>query len=144
MGKLFISSLIEIKLKIWRVAFFKFFTTEKLWVGLPVFQKYQVHMHVRWPVAWIWLDKELLILHQGNISVQKWPHHSCSYIVTRGPLVLCRSPECWRYAELKQTWKYISTQCCISFHPCRSIQKQIWPCHKNGQGHPRVIVWTHW
>ena len=29
------------------------------------------------------------------------------------------------YAELEQTWKYISTQCCISFHPCRSIQKQI-------------------
>ena len=32
---------------------------------------------------------------------------------------------------------------CISFHSCRSIRKQIWPCHKNGQGQPSVIVWTN-
>ena len=44
------------------------------------------------------------------------------------------------YVELEQTWKYSSTQCCISFHPCRNIWKQIWPCHKikivkSTQGH---------
>ena len=63
-------------------------------------------------------------------------------IKTRGPLVLHRSPECWGYVELKQTWKYISTQCCISCHPCRSIRKQIWPCHKNSQGQPKIIIWN--
>ena len=62
---------------------------------------------------------------------------------TRGSLVLYRSPECWGYVELEQTWKYISTQCCISFHPCRSIQTQIWPCRKIGQGQLRVIIWTN-
>ena len=61
---------------------------------------------------------------------------------TRGPLVLYRSPECWGYVELERTWKYISTQCCISFHPGRSIQKQIWPSHKNSQGQPKVIIWN--
>ena len=35
------------------------------------------------------------------------------------------------------------TICCISFHPCRSIRKQIWPSHKNGHGQPSVIIWTH-
>ena len=55
--------------------------------------------------------------------------------MTTGPVSLT----CWRYSELEQIWKYISTQCCISFHPCRHIRKQIWPCHKNGQGQPRVI-----
>ena len=35
------------------------------------------------------------------------------------------------------------TICCISFHPCRSITKQIWPCHKTGQGQPSVIIWTN-
>ena len=44
-----------------------------------------------------------------------------------------RSPECRGYAELEQTWKYISTQCCISFHPCRSIRKQRRTCIKNTQ-----------
>ena len=29
------------------------------------------------------------------------------------------------------------------FHPCKSIRKQIWLCHKNGQGQPRVIIWTN-
>ena len=57
-------------------------------------------------------------------------------------LVLYRSPECWGYAELEQTWKYMSTQSFISCHPYRSIRKQIYPCHKNGQGQPRVIIWT--
>ena len=59
---------------------------------------------------------------------------------TRGPLVLYRSPECWGDAELKQNWKYMNTQCFISCHPYRSIRKQIWPCHKNGQGQPRVVI----
>ena len=45
-------------------------------------------------------------------------------------MVLYRSPECWGYAELEQTWKYMSNQCWTSCHPCRSIRKQIWPCHK--------------
>ena len=64
------------------------------------------------------------------------------YTQPRGPVVLCRSPECWRYAELEQAWKY-KTICCISFHSCRSIKKQIWPRHKNGQGQPKVIIWTN-
>ena len=54
---------------------------------------------------------------------------------TREPLVLYRSPECWGYAELEQTWKYNRTQCFIICHRYRSIRKQSWPCHKNGQGH---------
>ena len=53
-------------------------------------------------------------------------------------MVLYRSPECWGYAELEQTW---STQCFLSCHPYRSIRKQIWACHKNGHGQPRVILW---
>ena len=57
-------------------------------------------------------------------------------------MVLYRSPECIGYAELKQAWKYI-TICYISFHPCRSIRKQIWPCHKNGRGQPSIIIWTN-
>ena len=58
--------------------------------------------------------------------------HQKAYLkyITREPLVLYRSPECWGYAELDQTWKYMSTQCFISCHPYRSIRKQIWPCHK--------------
>ena len=39
------------------------------------------------------------------------------------------------YAELEQTRKYISPQCCTSFHPCRCIRKQFWPGHKNGLIH---------
>ena len=35
----------------------------------------------------------------------------------------------------------MSTQCCISSHLYKSIRKQIWPCHKNGHGQPRVIIW---
>ena len=60
---------------------------------------------------------------------------------TNGP-VLYRSPECIGYAELEQAWKYM-IMCCKSFHPCRSIRKQIWPGHKNGQGQPSVIIWTN-
>ena len=52
-------------------------------------------------------------------------------------MVLYRSPVCCRCAE---AYKYM-TICCISFHPCRSMWKQVW--HKNGQGQPRVIIWTH-
>ena len=40
---------------------------------------------------------------------------------TRGPLALYRSPECWGYAELEQTWKYKSTQCCTSCQPYRRV-----------------------
>ena len=47
-----------------------------------------------------------------------------------------------RIYELEQTWKYMSTQSCISCHPYRSLREQIWPCHKNGQSQPRVIIWT--
>ena len=61
------------------------------------------------------------------------------------PLACCqqpeRSPECWGYAELEQTWKYIGTQCCIICYSYRSIRKQIWPCHKNCQDQHRVIIW---
>ena len=35
------------------------------------------------------------------------------------------------------------TICCISFHPCRSITKQIWTCHKNGQGQLSVFIWRN-
>ena len=35
----------------------------------------------------------------------------------------------------------MSTQCFISCHPYRIIRKKIWPCHKNGQGQPRIIIW---
>ena len=55
-------------------------------------------------------------------------------------MVLYRSPECIGYAE--QASKYM-TICCINFHPCRSIRKQIWPCHKNGLGQLSVIIWTN-
>ena len=64
----------------------------------------------------------------------------CMSLLTRGPLVLYRSPECIGHAE--QAWKYM-TICWINFHPCRSIRKQIWPCHKNGHGQPSVIIWTN-
>ena len=62
------------------------------------------------------------------------------YNLTRGPLVVYRSPACTGYAE--QAWKYI-TICCINYRPCRSIRKQVWPYHKNGQGQPSVIIWTN-
>ena len=68
-------------------------------------------------------------------------YYFVSICKTREPLVLYRSPECWGYAELEQTWKYMSTQCCISCHPYRNFRKQIWPCHKNDQNQPRVIIW---
>ena len=71
-------------------------------------------------------------------------HDNSKPFKTKGSLVLYHSPECLGYAELEQTWKYISTQCCMSLHACRSIRKQIWPRHKNGQGQPRVIIWKHW
>ena len=32
---------------------------------------------------------------------------------------------------------------CFSFFIYKSIRDQIWPCHKIGQGQPRVIVWTN-
>ena len=54
--------------------------------------------------------------------------------------LLTKPPECIGYAE--QARKYM-TICWISFHPCRSIRKQIWPCHKNGQGQPSVIIWIN-
>ena len=27
--------------------------------------------------------------------------------------------------------------------PIQKHQEQIWPCHKNGQGQPRVIIWKN-
>ena len=30
-----------------------------------------------------------------------------------------------------------------SFFPYKSIRDQIWPCHKIGQGQPRVTIWTN-
>ena len=36
----------------------------------------------------------------------------------------------------------MSTQSFISCHSYRSIRKQIYLCHKNGQCQPRVIIWT--
>ena len=75
----------------------------------------------------------------GSHCEPRWAFGS-GELKTKGPLVLYRSPECWWYVELEQTWKYKSTQCCISFHPCRSIRKQIWPCHKNGQGHMKTFA----
>ena len=56
---------------------------------------------------------------------------------TRGPLVLYRSPECWGYAELEQTWKYKSTQCSISSHPHRSIRNKFDPVIKMVKVNPR-------
>ena len=44
---------------------------------------------------------------KDKLSVITWP-------ITRGPLVLYRSPARWGYAELEQTWKYMSTQCCLN------------------------------
>ena len=35
-------------------------------------------------------------------------------IKTRGPMVLYRSPECIRYAELEQAWKYMTIFCVSS------------------------------
>ena len=35
-------------------------------------------------------------------------------------MVLYRTPECNRYAELEQAWKYMIV-CCVSFHQCKSI-----------------------
>ena len=52
-------------------------------------------------------------------------------------MVLYRS-----YAELEHNWKYM-TICCINFDPCRSITKQIWPCHNKSQGQDSVIIWTN-
>ena len=65
----------------------------------------------------------------------------CSFKLstTRGPLVLYRSPECWIRIDLEI--QYMGTQCCIICHPYRSIRKQIWLCHKNGQDQHRVIIW---
>ena len=32
---------------------------------------------------------------------------------------------------------------CFTFFPYKSIREQIWPCHKIGQGQPRVIIWIN-
>ena len=54
-------------------------------------------------------------------------------------MVLYCSPECIGYVELEQARKYMT----ICFYPFRSIRKQIWPCHKNNQGQPSVIIWIN-
>ena len=69
-----------------------------------------------------------------------WLHMISTRFLTRGPLVLYRSPECWGYTELGQTWNYMNIQCFISCD-IQKHQEQIWPCHKNGQGQTRVIIW---
>ena len=68
---------------------------------------------------------------------------TCFYpeLITRGPLALYYSPECWGYVESEQTWKYKSTRSSISCFTHTEASEQIWPCHKNGQGQPRVIIW---
>ena len=78
------------------------------------------------------------------------------YYRTRGPLVLYRSPECWGFDEVEQTWKYKSTQCSISCHPCRSIRNKFDPVIKmssstqghhlkkaTGHGHTTTWFWQH-
>ena len=32
---------------------------------------------------------------------------------------------------------------CFTFFQYKSIRDQIWPCHKIGQGQPKVIIWTN-
>ena len=61
----------------------------------------------------------------------------------RGPLVHYRSPECWGYVELEQTWKYKSTQCSILLSSSTHTEASgtNLPCHKSGHGQPRVIIW---
>ena len=72
-------------------------------------------------------------LKECKISYENIKSHSFEQYLhihnTRGPLVLYQSLVCIGYAELEQAWKHM-TICCISFHPRRSIRKQIWPCHK--------------
>ena len=83
----------------------------------------------------------LLVVDCHQHSIYRIDRKQFSQVMnTRGPRY--RSPECIGYAELEQAWKYM-TICCISFHPCRSIRKQIWPNHKNGQGQSSVIIGTN-
>ena len=37
----------------------------------------------------------------------------------------------------------MSSQCCIRCLPYSCIRKHICPCHKNGQGQPKVIIWKY-
>ena len=32
---------------------------------------------------------------------------------------------------------------CFNLFPYKSIEDQIWPCLKTGQGQPKDIIWTH-
>ena len=67
-----------------------------------------------------------------------WPQQTCTYKIPTGPLVLYRSPECWRYVASEQTWRYKSTQRSISCHPYRSIRNKLDPVIKwsrSTQGH---------
>ena len=65
------------------------------------------------------------------------------HILTRGPSVLYRSPECIGYAELQQTWK-IHDYMPYKLSPMQKhFRKQIWLCHKNGHGQPSSIIWTN-
>ena len=70
-------------------------------------------------------EQNKTFIYNEHLRSHAW-HTVWKQYPTRGPLVLYRSPECWGYAELEQTWKFMSTQCCISCHPYRSIKKQIW------------------
>ena len=74
--------------------------------------------------------------HYKSVETLRYHRNKSNYataIKTWRLMDLYRSIECIRYAELEQALKYM-TLCYISFHPCRSIRKQIWPCHKNVQG----------
>ena len=65
---------------------------------------------------------------------------------TRGPLVLYRSPECWGYAELEQTWKYKSTRCCASirntFDPViKMVKVNPGSSFEKAPGHGYTTTW---
>ena len=57
---------------------------------------------------------------------------------TTGPVSLTRVLRiCWIRTNLE-----IQEHAMLyKFSPIQKHQEQIWPCHKNGQGHPRVIIW---
>ena len=47
---------------------------------------------------------------------------------------------CWfQIIEDNSFWKIH----CFTFFSYKSIRDQIWPCHKIGQGQPRVIIWIN-
>ena len=73
-------------------------------------------------------------------NVDRWTTWRMPTYTTRGPygpVLLTRVHRiCWIRTTLE-------IHACIGFHLCKSITKQIWPCHKNDQGQPYVISWTN-